>query len=297
MASFWDNLAIRFKQGNVAVKLIYINSLVFVLQWAWMFVCRLLHMNASAVLLLQLPADMGALLQRPWSIVTYMFMHSGLTHLLLNMIWLYFFGTFFLQCFNKRQFVGLYLVGGIVGALCFVAAYNWLPGYQDALDHSLLLGASAAIMALTIAVACYRPDQKTNLLFLGRISMNWIAAIVIFLDVLSLNGDNAGSSFAHLGGAVSGLAFGLYMRYASHRQFSGESPVHEWLEKLFKKKKKQAKYRRSQNESTFADPDQQWRDQKKADEHRLDSILDKIKQSGYSSLTEEEKKFLFEAGK
>ncbi len=294
MASFWDNLKARYQSGDVVVKLIYINVLVFLVQALFLFVCKLFGLNAGISLLwLKLPASFGALLLRPWSLFTYMFLHGGLTHLIFNMLWLYFFGRWFLRHFDARQLLTVYLLGGLMGGAFYILGFNFIPYYRNLVESSTLVGASAAVLALTLALACYRPDEELNLMFFGRIRMKWLAVVMIVIDILSLTGDNGGGSLAHLGGALLGAMYGLSARRSTF--FQG------WFSKSPKKSKARNTGRKSyhsgHNEQANITVDQEYRDMRKAEEDRLDKILDKIKTSGYDSLTKEEKTFLFESGK
>ena len=182
MTSFWDNLRRRYLQGNIAVKLIYVNVAVYLLQALFLTLCRLLGLNAGLWLLwLELPAQWSDFIVRPWSLLTYMFMHGSLMHLFFNMLWLYVFGRYFLQKFDTRQFLAVYLAGGLTGGIFYMVGYNVFPYYAPYLSTALLSGASAAILAITLTVAVYRPEEELMLMFLGRLKMKWLAVIMIVI--------------------------------------------------------------------------------------------------------------------
>ena len=125
MAGIIDDLKQTFKQGNIVVRLIYINVAVFVLGILLSVVLGLFNINVGHILRdLYLPADLLQLLRRPWTIITYMFMHAGIWHLLGNMLWLYWFGKLFLYFFSSKHLRGLYVVGGLMGGLCYILAYT-----------------------------------------------------------------------------------------------------------------------------------------------------------------------------
>jgi len=276
MTSFWDNLKWRYQRGTIVVRLIYINAAVFLFQALWVTFCRLLGVNAGLWLLwLEMPAEGAAFLSRPWSLFSYMFMHSSLMHLFFNMLWLYIFGQIFLQKSNERHLLTVYLGGGVLGGLFYLAGYLLIPYFRPYASSALLSGASAAVLSVTLAAALHRPEEELSLVFLGRLKMKWLAVIMIVVDILSLTGSNGGGSLAHLGGAVFGILAGLWLR---------RSP------------RKKQKYHRSTSERTV-DIDQAFRDSRREQEERRDAILDKIKVSGYDSLTAEEKKVLFDSGK
>lgn len=298
MASLWDNLRSKFKQGTIVTRLIFINTGIFLVLKLTLVFFSLFKLDASGILsFLEMPSLMPKLLLAPWTVFTYMFVHVDLMHILFNMLWLFFFGGMFLRWFNPRQLGGLYVIGGLFGALFYVLSYNLFPAFVG-VDASLI-GASASILALGIAVAFYRPDEPVSLFLLGTIKLKWLAIVMVVMDLLSLNGSNAGGSIAHLGGAVAGLVFGMTLRQQVDIT-RWINPLLDGLITLFRPRPKmKVTYQRSKFEkaNTAPDVDQEYRDRKKAEMERLDSILDKIKKSGYDSLTAQEKQQLFESSK
>lgn len=298
MASLWDNLASKFKQGTIVIRLIFINTGIFLVLKLALVLFGLFKVDVSGIMsYLEMPSSLPSLALVPWTVITYMFVHLDLMHILFNMLWLFFFGGMFLRWFNARQLGGLYVIGGLFGAIFYALAYNLLPAF-DGVDASLK-GASASILALGIAVAFYRPDEPVSLFLLGTIKLKWLAIVMVVMDVLSLNGSNAGGSIAHLGGAVAGLLFGLTLRQNMDIT-RWINPFIDGLVNLFRPRPRmKVTYQRSKSEKTNKAPDvdQEYRDKRKAEMDRLDTILDKIKQSGYDSLTAQEKQQLFESSK
>jgi len=245
---------------------------------------------------LQMPSDWASILMRPWTVFTYMFVHLELMHVLLNMLWLYFFGGMFLQWFNARQLGGLYILGGLFGGLFYALFFNLLPVQEGVPGSVYLMGASASVLALGIAVAFYRPEEPIRLFLVGTLKLKYLAIIMVVIDVLSLNGNNAGGSLAHLGGALTGIAFGFSLRRGVDLT-AWVNPVIDWFVDLMPRRRKmKVTYKRSRQEQAnrSANVDQAWRDKKKQDSEQMDAILDKIKQSGYESLSESDKKKLFD---
>lgn len=298
MTSLWDKLSGQFRRGTLVTRLIFINAGIFLLLRLVLVVLSLMKIPGDAVLsYLELPSDTTLLLQRPWTLLSYMFVHQELMHILFNMLWLYFFGGMFLRWFNPRQLGGLYILGGLAGALFFLLFYNVLPAFEGV--SSGLIGASASILALGVAVAFFRPDEPVSLFLLGTIRLKWLAIAMIVLDLISLNTSNAGGNLAHLGGALVGLIFGALLKQ--------NLDITRWvtvfmdgIARIFKPgPKMRVTYKRSAFEKAnrASDPDQAYRDRKKQEENRLDAILDKIRQSGYDSLTADEKKQLFDSSR
>lgn len=296
MASFFENIANKYRQGNVVLKLIFVNIAVFLLYRFLLVGLSLFKLDADFLTsFLQMPSSIIELGKHPWTIFTYMFVHLDLLHILFNMLWLYFFGGLFLRWFDAKTLTLLYIVGGFCGAFFFILFYNVLPAFSGI--QALLIGASASILALAIAIAMYKPDEPIPLFLFGVVKLKWLAIIMVVMDLLSLNGHNAGGNLAHLGGAFAGLAFGLSIR-------KGRNPFAkmDFIERIFSfkrrsKPKMKVTYKRptSEKSNVQTDVDQAYRDQKKAHADQLDFILDKIKQSGYDSLSSEEKRFLFDS--
>ncbi|MCE5175395.1 MAG: rhomboid family intramembrane serine protease [Bacteroidales bacterium] len=297
MASFWDSLVQKYKQGTIVLQLIYINVGVFLLLRLTLLLLGMFRVDADWLMpLFQMPSDWMSILMRPWTVFTYMFVHLGLMHIFFNMLWLYFFGGMFLHWFNPRQLGGLYILGGLFGGLFFALFNNLLPMQEGIQGTVYLMGASASVLALGIAVAFYRPDEPIRIFLFGSLKLKYLAIIMVVLDVLSLNGDNAGGSLAHLGGALAGLVFGYSLRRGVDLT-AWVNPILDWFVNLMPRRRKmKITYKRPKREETYktADVDQKFRDKKKQDSDQMDAILDKIKQSGYESLSQEEKKKLFD---
>jgi len=297
MGTFWDNLFSRYKQGTIVTRLIYINLGIFLLLRLVLLVMGLLRQDGDfLVRYVQMPSDLQLLLLQPWTVFTYMFVHLEWMHVLFNMLWLYFFGNLFLRWFNARQLGGLYILGGLTGGLFFVLFYNMLPLFEGIQSSGYLIGASASVLALGIAVAYFRPDEPIQLFLLGSIKLKYIAIIMVVMDVLSLNGSNAGGNLAHLGGALTGLVFGYALRKGVDLTSWVNPILDEIVRRMHSRPKMKVVYRRSNQEQTYktANVDQDYRDRKKKDNDRLDEILEKVKKSGYDSLSESEKKQLFD---
>ena len=208
MADIFNDLKRAFKQGNIVVRLIYINVAVYILGVLLMVVLGLFNISINNLLqYLYLPADLLQILRRPWAPFTYMFMHAGIWHLFGNMLWLYWFGQLFLYNFSAKHLRGLYLFGGIVGGLFYLLAYNLFPLFQPMVGHSMLLGASASVLAIVVASAVSMPEYRLNLLLFGAVRLKYVALIVVLTDLLFITSENAGGHIAHLGGALAGWWF------------------------------------------------------------------------------------------
>jgi membrane associated rhomboid family serine protease len=230
---------------------------------------------------LDFPADFPALLYHPWTLVTSLFVHNGFWHIFFNMFMLYVAGQLFLKYLTQKQLVATYFIGGIVGNLFFMGAYNLFPVFASAVSYATCVGASGAIMAILIAVTVYRPNHPLNLFLFGKTTMKWVAVIFVAIDLLSITGGNAGGHFAHLGGAVYGALAGLfYLKGNPFRQV------------VFERNERKG-YRAPTGTTGRPVSDADYNAKKRQDEAKVDSILDKISKSGYDSLTKEERDFLY----
>lgn len=298
MAGFLTNIEHFFKQKSILANLIAINIGVFLLVRLCGIFATLFNLDPGFIMeWLHLPADITQLIVLPWTIITYMFTHFGFLHILFNMLWLYWFGQMFLLFFNSRQLMGLYLLGGIAGAILFILSYNTFPYFNQAISYSYLIGASASVMAIVFGVAFYRKDFEVGLLFLGRVKIIYLALFTLVLDLLSVTSTNAGGHIAHIGGALLGFLYAHYMLkgkdITSSLNFIIDKIVNLFKKRPDKKKMKVTYKNPSTGNNRNADYDYNAR--KKQEQAEIDKILDKIKKSGYASLTEEEKKKLFDA--
>ena len=244
----------------------------------------------------ELPASATQLLQRPWTLFTYMFLHQGLLmHILWNMFALYVFGRIFLNFYSARHFIGTYLLGGLSGALFYVVAYNVFPYFSGVVGSSYLVGASASVLAIVTAAAVRCPDFRLNMLFFGSVKLSTFALVAVLVSVLMLSGDNAGGNFAHLGGAFGGMLVAIALGRGTDITELVNRPF-DWFASLFKRRSKKAKKGKfTYTKGSKRSDDYEYNARKKSDEAQIDKILEKIKKGGYASLTNEEKKRLFDA--
>lgn len=293
MSDFIDTIKSRFKSGNVLMKFIFINVGVFIAIQALYVIVTLFRLESlNPLQFLAVPSQLHTVLIRFWTVFTYMFVHVGFMHILFNMLWLYWFGNIFLSYFNDRTLGSLYVIGGFAGALLYIIAFNTIPYYLD-LGHSVMIGASASVMAVVMGAAFYRPETTLNLFLFGRIKIIYIALAVFFIDFLSLSsGDNPGGHVAHIGGAIVGYLFAI--QYKKGKDFT--LPISRFLDRianLFKKRKHKGAHK-VVYKRTETDYDYNYR--KTQESKKIDEILDKLKESGYNSLSSEEKRQLFDAG-
>lgn len=292
MADFINTVKLRIKNGDILIRLIFINLCIFLILGIFNVICTLFKIPAADLLQYAgVPASLSDIPSRIWTVFTYMFVHIHFFHILFNMLLLYWFGQLFLSFFTPRHLGGLYILGGLGGAILYILAFNTIPYYMD-MGQSVMIGASASVMAIIFAVAFYRPQTKVGLLLLGRVKIIYIAIFFFILDFLALGSpDNPGGHIAHIGGAIIGYVFA--------KQYLKGKDITSWMNRLidkvvnlFKPRPKKMKVKPNKNKRTA---DYDFNDRKNQTNNEIDSILDKIKASGYSSLTKDEKKKLFDA--
>jgi membrane associated rhomboid family serine protease len=285
-----NNLLDQYKQLSIVLKIIVINTLIFLIVYLGSFFFKL--PPSIFVSWFVLPTSFLEIVLQPWSFVTYAFLHAGFWHLFWNMYLLYWFGLFTLNLFTSKRFLTIYLLGAINGGLFYVLAYNFFPVFNNI--SSNLMGASAAVLAIVIFIATYTPEAMVRI-FTFRIKLWQIGLVMVLLDLLQLpSSGNAGGLIAHMGGAIFGYVYAIQLKKGNDIGIWFENLI-DTLVNLFKSNKhkhfKQVhKTKQTATKKTKRNP---------TNNHqiKIDLILDKIGKSGYDSLTKAEKDFLFKAGK
>lgn len=288
-----DEMRHGYARATMLMKIIWINIAVFVLLRVTAIVCMFAG-NADFINVVmrwvQLPSDLPTLATRPWTLLTYMFSQYDILHILFNMLWFYWFGTLFRMVSTPKQMLALYIYGGIGGALLFLAAYNLLPLF--ARSTGWLIGSSASVIAIVTATAILMPDFRMNLLFIGSVSLKWIAIATIVLVLIGVTGDNAGGEIAHIGGVLVGAWYGVRMK----RGHDITAPLNRFFDLCVNARDAvRESLKRGRNTASASSKSAPAID--KDDRETLDEILDKIKKSGYAALTPEERKKLFDVSR
>ena len=304
MASIFTEINRRFNAGSIPAKFIYINAGIFIVIRLLVIIMRLFMKESDFLEYIEIPSSLPLLAHRPWTIFTYMFVHFEFLHVLFNMLWLYWFGKIFLTFFTGRQFGGLYILGGIAGAALFLITYNTFPYLTQHADNSFLVGASASVMAIVFAVSFYQKNYVINLLLLGRVKLIYLAIGVLLLDIIAITSENAGGHIAHIGGALLGILFAnLYHKGKDITSFMNKIidkfvnfVTHKPTFKTYRSAGSSSQSNKS-GKSHHTETDDDYLRRKKEENDVIDEILDKLKRSGYESLSAEEKKRLFDASR
>lgn len=294
MGTFWDDLKLQFKMGDVTTKLIFWNIGVFLLSLVFFYQFKFGYFAYPDWLLLS--SDASHVLTHPWTLISYAFLHASFFHLLFNMIILNFSGRMFLTFFTQKQLVGLYILGAVFAAAAFVAGYAILG------SRSSMVGASGAIMAVLMATATYSPQMPIRLMLIGNIKLWHFAAFIVILDLMFILVENTGGHIAHLAGAFFGFLFIRLLQNGTDL-----SKIVTWFVGLFSPNPSRGQFKKVHRNYNRQHPNRSRFENGRASapkivtkdktQQQIDEILDKISRSGYDSLTKEEKDFLFRAGK
>ena len=285
----WDDIKKTFRNGSNLSRLIYINIAAFILITILAVIGFLLNnpsISSFSLNLFSVPSSFKALLLRPWTLITYMFIHKDIWHILFNMLWLYWFGKIFLEYLDQRKIVAVYLLGGISGALVYILSFNIFPAFTGIVSTSVAIGASASVMAIVVAIAAYVPDYTIHLLLIGRIRIKYMALAIFILTSVMDFSVNSGGKLAHIGGALFGYLFTLNLRRGRDLG-KGINRIIDLIVTIFKPRPKL--------KVTYKKPVTDFDYNKIKAEHqaKINNILDKISKGGYDSLTKEEKETLF----
>jgi membrane associated rhomboid family serine protease len=287
--NFWDEIKESFREGSALTRLIYINLGVFLLIRIVNVIFFLAEAHFPFLDWLALPADFATLASRPWTLITYMFLHFDFLHILFNLLWLYWMGQIFLGYFDQGKLIAIYLLGGIFGGLFYVLGYNSFPVFAGMVADSRLLGASASVIAVITALAMHAPNHTIHLMFIGPVKMKYIALFSVVMYVIGISSSNAGGNLAHLGGAAWGVIYVLQLRRGIDPAKGVNWLLNSLKKQFIPKPKVKVTYRKPVN-------DIEYNRKKNQDQVRMNEILEKISKSGYGSLTKEEKEILFRMG-
>lgn len=283
-----DDLKLQYKMGGIVIRLIFWNVLCFLVSLLFFYNFKVGAFDFPSWIALS--SEPSNFIVKPWTFLTYAFLHDGFWHLFFNMMVLNFSSTLFLTFFTPKQYFGLYILSAVFAGIAFVVGYYFLN-----LDASIV-GASAAIMAILVATTTYHPLMNVRLLLIGNVKLWHITFVIILIDLMQFRLENTGGHISHLSGAFFGFIFIKLLKNGIDLS-KIVSRFLDFFANLFSKspskpfKAVHKNYRKPVEKSTSRiitkDKAQQ----------QIDEILDKISQSGYDSLTKEEKEFLFKAGK
>ncbi len=285
------------RHNNAHAQLIIINVVIFLTIGVISVVGLISKFPAFSDFIYKqftIPPTFAEFLTRPWTLITYMFAHSrwDIFHILFNMLVLYWFGKLFVEYLGSDKLVAVYILGGLVGGILYLLLFNTVPFFIERSGFDGMVGASASIYAIVLATATLLPNYSFHLLFFGPVKIKYIAAFYVVISFLGTTQENAGGNIAHLGGALIGFVY-IKQLQAGFNWGLWITVTLDWFKDLFKNKPNvKVTYRKEEKQSS-AKPSSP----SKASQTEIDTILDKISDRGYESLTKEEKEKLFNASK
>jgi membrane associated rhomboid family serine protease len=285
------------RPNNGHIQLIIINVVVFLILvlisvasslTGSSFIFEAIHQQ------LAIPALFIEFLGKPWTIITYAFVHdvSGIGHILFNMLAFYWFAKLIQEYLGNDKLIALYFLGAIAGGVTYLILYNVVPVFSNHNTLSHMVGASAAVYAVMVGAATLLPDYTFFLLFLGPVKIKYIALVLLVVSFIGLQGDNPGGNVAHLGGALIGF---VYIKQLQNGVNLGGwiTTILGWIRRIFKLRSSvKITYRKTESKKSASPAVFN-----KATQSEIDTILDKISDRGYESLTRDEKDKLFNASK
>ena len=295
--TFIDEIKHQLKYGGITVKLIFINVAVFLFIQILLALGRLVFNNQADFVthFFSLNTDLKVFITRPYTILTTIFSHFTILHLLFNMLFLYFSGSLFEQLFDRSRLIYTYIFGGILGGLFELLSHLIFPSLQLN-QGTLIVGASGSIMALFTALAFYRPNIEVRLFNIFPLKLIYLALFFILMDIVTLGVNDGTAHFAHLGGALFGVWSIQKLNSSSNIVVviqSINNRMINFFKNLFSRKGKLKVKKGGKTRSMQFKTDEDYNYEKKLKQQKIDAILDKISKSGYESLTKAEKEFLF----
>ena len=260
---------------NIVEKIILFNIAAYLLPFILKTVLFLFNIKGlSLINWFTIDATLSEFILKPWSLLTYGFIHGSFSHIFWNMLMLYYFGNILKNIFGEKLILNLFLSGIVAGGLTYLISYNLFPVFKGI--NSVMIGASAGVMSVLFFLAAYDPQYRIRIIFFD-IKILYIALFLFFYDIIQIPLNNSGGHIAHIGGALWGY-------YYSVKYNNGSDLVNSILS-YFKKN--------TNNKPSVKSK----KDTKNFDQNKIDEILDKISDSGYDSLTKSEKEYLFKVGK
>lgn len=295
-SSIWS----EFKRGviksdNTLYKIIALNVIIFIVINLLHVLLKLFNIHSDVNLLVTkwfaLPANPLDALIKFWTFISYQFLHShfNLFHIIFNMLILFWFGRIFVDYLGQKKLLSVFLLGGIAGGIFYLIAYQVFP-YLSSQESDVrgMIGASASVMAVLVAIGTLMPDYSVRLLLFGLVKLKYIVLFIVVIDLLSLASLNAGGHFAHLGGAFFGFFYILQLKKGNDIGIIVGKPfraIGNYLQSGKNRSNSNFKVHRKNNKASSPEPEQE----------EIDRILDKIAASGYDSLTKSERDTLFKA--
>ncbi len=291
------------QRGNALVTLIAISLIMFVLfgflKMVWYFRYQdkdvaLNLFNKNVLSWFTLPADLSKMMSQPWSIITFMFVQTGIWPILTNMLWLWCFGFIMQELTGNKKIIPVFIYGSLAGAIAFILAYNLLPSLGSQVPYAATMGASAGVMAIAVSTTMVAPGYRIFPMLAGGFPL-WILSLIYIAIDFAVIFNDTGTFMAHFAGALTGFLFMFFLR-KGYDWSEWMNNFFDWVNNLFNPDKPR-KGKDIKGELFYRSSKAPYKKTPNLTQQRIDDILDKINQKGYNFLTEEEKELLHKASK
>ena len=266
--------------GNALVALFSLNVIFFLLLITIQVVYFFFQANEAAfatqiVQYFEMPAQLTKLSERPWTILTYMFSHTGVMHILSNMLWLWAFGFILQELTGNKKLIPIYIYGGLAGALAFIMANYLIPPLYPFIGSASLMGANAATMAVAVATTTLAPQYRFFKNLNGGIPIWVLTLIYVLIDIAGVASLGAAFSLSHLFGGLAGFIFIYLLR----KKIDGSvwmNSLYNWFMQLFNPHKKNTGNPLKEKVFYNAGVRKPFHKTSNITQQRVDEILDKI---------------------
>jgi membrane associated rhomboid family serine protease len=300
-SSIWSDVKREYQYGNMINRIIIVNVSIFLI----INIIRILFyiFNRGFVPPIYndflhffcMGADWRHNVFHPWVLLTNMFLHEGFFHILWNMLYLYWFGQIVGDLIGNYRVLPIYILGGLAGAIVYFISANYFMNIG-----SFALGASAAVMAIAMCAAVMAPDYILRFVIFGEIKLKYVVGVLFILDLIgTTTSTNSGGHLAHIGGALMGYIYAKRLRSG----YDMAVPINKIIDFIVnigsifdRKPKPKMAYKNPETPKTKKET-KPFNPEDASNQVILDKILDKIKASGYDSLNQDEKEFLFKMSK
>ena len=290
------------QDGNALTMLIAVQLIAFVLLAFIKVIYYFTHgaqglelYNRNVLAWVALPANLNTFITRPWTLLTHMFVHDGVWHLIGNMLWLWVFGYILQDLTGNKKIFPLFFYGAVAGAAIFLLSFNLIPTLKENLAGAKAWGASAGVMAIAIGTTVLAPGYRIFPMINGGIPLWIITMLFVVIDLATIPYNNPGGHLAHLAGAGMGLLFAHQLQRG--RDWSlWITHFFDWVNNLFNPAKP-ARGRSPKTQMYYKSNVQPFKKTTHLTQQKVDEILEKIHQKGYHTLSDDEKEVLKRASK
>jgi membrane associated rhomboid family serine protease len=292
------------QSNNALTMLLIVNLVVFII---FTFLKVMFHFlyredgeavrlfNERILSLFILPASLSELALKPWTVVTSFFVQTEIWPMISHMLWLWTFGYIMQDLTGNRKIFPIFIYGGLVGAIGFLAVYNLVPSLQSQIPTAVNYGAASGVTGLVVATTMVSPGYRIFPLIKGGIPLWILTVLYFFVTIATIPSFSIAGYTPFLAGAFAGFLFMVLLRQGSDAS-DWMNNLYDWINNLFNPDKPK-KGKNIKDELFYKSTSAPYTKTSNITQQRVDDILDKINQKGFNSLTAEEKELLERASK